>query len=1025
MSDPQVDIQKIEETIRNLQSLKEQGLLPADQADASIAALKNQLATYHAALNGDGAIAQGQNAKAVGKDGVLIDGDMTDSVFIKGDSNEVYVGSQPRARKESLRESYLTYMLELTSPLALSGVVRQSASEAETRLDLSAVYTALRTTSPTLISALALSKEIIKSLRDAGLETVEDVMNSLDPEEVSLTVFRDFGDKDFDKLREIMSSKGNALRAQTTTGASALWHANKKPRLVLLGDPGSGKSTFVNYLALCLVGELLGREDVNLNMLTQPLPVEDKEKTPQNQDENPERQPWIHGPLIPVRIILRDFAVRGLPGGGESSAAEHLWRFIEEELEGAALSEYVPLLKKELRDQGGLLLFDGLDEVPEAEQRREQIKQAIESFVSSFPRCRYIVTSRTYAYQNQDWKLKGFIEAVIAPYTNGQINQFVDRWYTHIARTRKQNEDDARGKAALLKRAIKSNARLMGLAERPLLLTLMASLHTWRGGTLPDKREELYADAVDLLLDWWENQRVVRDGKGNVLMIQPSLVEWLKVDRKKVRELLNQIAYEAHAGQTEIVGTADVPETALIAGLMNLSQNPDVKPARLIEYMRDRAGLLISRGVGVYTFPHRTFQEYLAACYLTDHDYPEAVARLAREEPNRWRETALLAGAKAARGTADFALWALVDMLSPEEESDQDNLRHWGALIAGQAITEIANLERVNNSVNSKMSRLRTRLLDIMEGNRLAARERSMAGNLLASLGDPRFNANSWNLPIGVMFGFIRIPAGKFLMGSELKNDSQAHHTEQPQHTVDIPYDYYVARYPVTVAQYKIFLEESGYKTTYETSMLGVPNHPAVNVTWYESLEYCRWLDKKLKNLISQTIKDAPDKGSLAFWQGLAENKLHVSLPSEAEWEKASRGVDGRTYPWGNKFDPSYANMDQTGIGTTSSVGCFPSGVCPYGMLDMSGNVWEWTRSIYGEWDKEKSKFQNIALYPYNSEDGREDLNKPANYSRVSRGGSFRYASGALRCARRSGGDLNLRYVGVGFRLAISPMLRS
>ena len=76
---------------------------------------------------------------------------------------------------------------------------------------------------------------------------------------------------------------------------------------------------------------------------------------------------------------------------------------------------------------------------------------------------------------------------------------------------------------------------------------------------------------------------MVRDGKGNVLMIQPSLAEWLKVDRKKVRDLLNKIAYDAHAGQSEIVGTADVPESTLITGLMTLSQNPDVKPARLID----------------------------------------------------------------------------------------------------------------------------------------------------------------------------------------------------------------------------------------------------------------------------------------------------------------------------------------------------------------------------------------------------------------------------------------------------------
>ena len=143
---------------------------------------------------------------------------------------------------------------------------------------------------------------------------------------------------------------------------------------------------------------------------------------------------------------------------------------------------------------------------------------------------------------------------------------------------------------------------------------------------MPEEREALYADAMDLLLDSWESPKVGCDAQGNPRVEQPNLSEWRKVDRDKGRALLNELAYKAHGCQAELLGTADVAESELVGGLMRLTENPEVKPKRLVEYLNHRAGLLLPRGIGVYTL-HRTFQEYLATCHLTsDPEFADTMA---------------------------------------------------------------------------------------------------------------------------------------------------------------------------------------------------------------------------------------------------------------------------------------------------------------------------------------------------------------------------------------------------------------
>jgi len=827
----------------------------------------------------------------------------------------------------------------------------RTASDAEARLSLQAVYTALRTRSPD------------------------------DPE------------------AELSARRPPAREERRLL--SALEQLNRHPRLVLLGDPGSGKSTFVNFVALCLAGEALQRPDANLALLRAPLPPEDDQG---REKEKPQSQPWDHRALMPVRVILRDFTARGLPPAGQPATAQHLWAFIAAELEAAALSDLAEPLRQTLLGQGGLVMLDGLDEVPEAGQRRAQLKQAVEDFAATFHKCRLLVTGRTYAYQRQDWRLANFAVAELAPFSPGQIRAFVSHWYAHIAPLRHMAAEAAQGGAALLERAIFNSARLRELAERPLLLTLMASLHAWRGGSLPEKREELYHDAVDLLLDQWERPKVVRDAAGSELR-EPSLAEWLKVDRDKVRGLLNELAYRAHAAQPAgQAGTADVAEGELVAGLMRLNQNRDLNPARLVDYLSQRAGLLLPRGEGVYTFPHRTFQEYLAACHLTDYRYPGELAGLARREPNRWREVALLAGAKAARGGL-FGAWALANKLCPHAADVPDSADDaWGALQAGQLLLETMDLSQVDDEERLTVERLRRWQRRLVEGRELPAQERARAGDTLARLGDPRPEAMTVE---GMQFCYV--PPGDFVMG-----DGDDKHTYK-----SLVYGYWIGRHPVTVAQWRQFVRASAHRPNDDDSLRDPANRPVRWVNWYDALAFCDWLTKQFSAQLPPGYR--------------------FTLPNEPEWEKAARGglqlpaqpspltllslglalpaapvalapnpMPEREYPWGQGFDLYQANTDEAQIGTTSAIGCFQSGASPYGCLDLSGNVWEWTRS-------------NYQSYPYNSRDGREKLDASRDVGRVLRGGSFGHAARNARCAYRYRRYPVLAGRLDGFRVVASP----
>jgi formylglycine-generating enzyme required for sulfatase activity len=180
------------------------------------------------------------------------------------------------------------------------------------------------------------------------------------------------------------------------------------------------------------------------------------------------------------------------------------------------------------------------------------------------------------------------------------------------------------------------------------------------------------------------------------------------------------------------------------------------------------------------------------------------------------------------------------------------------------------------------------------------------------------------------------------------------------------------------------------------------PSQPVVGVCWYEAMAYCAWLTERINE---SRIGES------------ANQQISVRLPTEAEWEKAARwdGKRGRRYPWGDRWDEFQCNSLEGRVLTTTPVGIYPDGASFCGALDMAGNVWEWTRSLWGP-EIERPAFD----YPYNPGDGRED--EESGDLRVVRGGAFGDASGGVRCAFRNGDGPNFRLGGYGFRVVVAPV---
>lgn len=261
----------------------------------------------------------------------------------------------------------------------------------------------------------------------------------------------------------------------------------------------------------------------------------------------------------------------------------------------------------------------------------------------------------------------------------------------------------------------------------------------------------------------------------------------------------------------------------------------------------------------------------------------------------------------------------------------------------------------------------------------------------------------SLSLADDVKLDLVAIAYGVFLIGAG-EEDREACSLDRPQHTRFLD-DYFIGRYPVTVRQFAAFVEATGYRTLAEqegtgfvrnatgwrnlrgadwrdplgpeSNVRGKTDHPVTLVSWDDAVEFCRWASRVTRS--------------------------NVSLPSELEWEKAARGIDGRLWPWGGEPPDTTLCNYQNRIGDTTPVGRYsPDGDSPYHCADMAGNVWEWTAS-------------HLRMYPYEDKEQRGDRDV-----RIVRGGAFHLGQKWIRCSRRYWHYCRERLNCCGFRVKVS-----
>lgn len=674
-----------------------------------------------------------------------------------------------------------------------------------------------------------------------------------------------------------------------------LLHRLGAESLYVPGAPGSGKSTFCRWLALCVASDAVPIHPIAVN------------------EEFEEALPDSLRGRFPLLCRLRDWArhdAQWIKGNGRWTRAQlenSLAAWLEYTRPGDGTAE---LFLDELKQGRCLLILDGADEVPErvnADRPRQNLLTGLADALPDWLKAgnRVLLTSRPYGLDSAERRDLNLANAELDELPDALQDIFIRRWYAAADPPR------AEEKAAALSEHLSERNDLDELRPNPMLLTALCVKFD-EGQRLPRDFYRLYDSVINQVL----HKRYD-----------------LETERDRARSRLAAIALAMHCGvpqrpreTPEAEVSFEEVDQALAAFAQSdwATESGEDEAREKREDLLSNSGLLLPRSDRRAAFYHLTFQDFFAA------------VRMRRAGGKLEALLAQHAARPEWRRTLTFLFCAVADQESPESA-----IELYASLLPQ---FEPALLEANANPALLLADCLEVAHARVWNLQRFAAPLRKACDHALHHLNPPE-RAHLWRTlgrldlddrpGVGVKDGlpdidWVEIPAGDFI-----------YYGGEPKTLMSLE-GFRIARYPITNAQYQCFIDDGGYESgtwrlrtlerqEHERPRWREGNHPRETVSWYEAIVFCRWLDAKLRD------------------RDLLNNYAQVRLPTQFEWEKAASGLNELVYPWGNQYEVGSANTssEEFYLGRTSATGIYPCGASPFGVLDMAGNVWEWCLSKY------------------------------------------------------------------------------